>query len=169
MNFIKIKTAILGLALVSAGFANAQITDSASAATSKTEANAVQNNTQDAEALVRQATEFQNAQNWQAAIETWDKVSALLPDWAPAYYSKGYAYQAAKDNASAKMAYEKYITMVKPEEIDANKQTLGYAYFFLAFSEQQSNPEKAKQYIAKSLQYDPTNQEAVKLNQILNS
>jgi len=169
MYFNKMKTAFLGLAFVTAGFATAQSTDSANNATTKTGQNQVQATTQDAEALVKQATEYQNAQNWQAAVETWNKVSALLPDWAPAYYSKGYAYQSAKDNESAKAAYEKYVATVKPEEIEANKQTLGYAYFFLAFSEQQANPEKAKQYITKSLQYDPSNQEAVKLNQILNS
>lgn len=93
----------------------------------------------------------------------------LLPDWAPAYYSQAYAYQSAKDDANAKLAYEKYIATVKPEEVEQNKKNLAYAYFYLAFTEQQTDPNKAKEHIAKSIQYDPSNQDAVKLSKALNS
>ncbi|MDN3692823.1 hypothetical protein QWZ06_11310 [Chryseobacterium tructae] len=67
------------------------------------------------------------------------------------------------------MAYEKYIAKVKPEEVEENKKNLAYAYFYIAFAEQQSDPNKAKQHIAKSLQYDPNNQDAIKLSKTLNS
>jgi hypothetical protein len=36
------------------------------------------------------------------------------------------------------MAYEKYIATVKPEEVEQNKKNLAYAYFYIAFSEQQA-------------------------------
>ena len=115
------------------------------------------------------ATAYQEASDWTNAVDTWKKISALLPDWAPSYYSQAYAYQAAKDDANAKLSYEKYIATVKPEEVEQNKKNLAYAYFYVAFAEQQSDPAKAKEHIAKSIQYDPTNQDAVKLSKALNS
>ncbi len=121
----------------------------------------------DTDALTKLATEYQNSKNWPEAVATWKKISALLPDWALSYYSQAYAYQSAQDNENAKAAYEQYISKVKPEEVEANKQNLAYAYFFVAFSEQQTNPEKAKQYIAKSLQFDSSNQQAVSLAKAL--
>ena len=93
---------------------------------------------------------------------------SALPDWAPAYYSQGYAYQQAKNNDMAKASYEKFISLVKPAEIEASKPSLGYAYFFVAFMEKDSNPEKAKQDVAKSLEYEPTYQDAINLQKALN-
>jgi len=129
----------------------------------------VEANPKDAESLAKLATAYQDATDWQNAIATWKKISVLLPDWAPSYYSQAYSYQSAKDDVNAKLAYEKYIATVKPEEIEASKKNLAYAYYYIAFSEQKDNPNKAKEHIAKSIQYDPTNQEAVKLSQALNS
>lgn len=129
----------------------------------------VEANPKDAEALAKLATAYQDATDWQNAIATWKKISVLLPDWAPSYYSQAYSYQSAKDDVNAKLAYEKYIATVKPEEIEASKKNLAYAYYYIAFSEQKDNPDKAKEHIAKSIQYDPSNQEAVKLSQALNS
>lgn len=126
-------------------------------------------NPKDAESLAKLATAYQDATDWQNAIATWKKISVLLPDWAPSYYSQAYSYQSAKDDVNAKLSYEKYIATVKPEEIEASKKNLAYAYYYIAFSEQKDNPNKAKEHIAKSIQYDPTNQEAVKLSQALNS
>lgn len=179
---INIKNLFLGLILVgSASFVNAQTTqtDSANtpAATSQAGSNPtidslkkqIETNPKDTEALAKLAGMYQESSDWTNAVETWKKISVLLPDWAPSYYSQAYAYQAAKDDANAKLAYEKYIATVKPEEVEQNKKNLGYAYFFLAFTEQQSDPNKAKEHIAKSIQYDPTNQDAVKLQKALNS
>ena len=56
---------------------------------------------------------------------------------------------------------------VKPEEVDASKQNLAYAYFFIAFQDKDTDKEKAKQYIAKSLQYDGSNQDALNLSKTL--
>ncbi|MCY0970329.1 tetratricopeptide repeat protein [Chryseobacterium wangxinyae] len=125
-------------------------------------------NAQDSDALYKLATAYQDAKNWNGAILTWQKMSAILPDWAPAYYSLGYAYQQATNNDAAKIAYEKYIATVKPAEVEANKQTLAYAYFAVAYLSKDSDPAKAKDYVAKSLQLDPTYQDAVKLNTEIN-
>jgi len=181
MTKIKIKNLFVGLFFVGfAGVANAQTTQTQPANTS-TENQVVKNpaietlkkqieaNPKDTESLAKLATAYQESSDWVNAIATWKKISVLLPDWSPSYYSQAYAYQAAKDNVNAKTSYEKYIATVKPEEVEQNKKNLAYAYFYIAFAEQQSNPDKAKEHIAKSLQYDPTNQDAVKLSTALNS
>jgi tetratricopeptide (TPR) repeat protein len=126
-------------------------------------------NPQDTNALFELANAYQEAKNWNGAVQSWKKMSCLLPDWAPAYYSLGYAYQQAGNNELAKMAYEKHISMVKPAEIEANRKTLSYAYFAIAYLVKDSDVEKAKSYVAKSVQYDPTYQDAIKLNATLNN
>ncbi|GAA4166689.1 hypothetical protein GCM10022217_40880 [Chryseobacterium ginsenosidimutans] len=184
MTKINIKNLFLGLMLIGgASFLNAQTTQTDSANnTASTAATSqsgnptidglkkqIEANPKDTEALAKLAGAYQEASDWTNAINTWKKISALLPDWAPSYYSQAYAYQSAKDDANAKLSYEKYIATVKPEEVEQNKKNLAYAYFYIAFAEQQSDPAKAKEHIAKSIQYDPTNQDAVKLNKVLNS
>lgn len=128
----------------------------------------VAGNAQDTDALFKLATAYQDVKNWNGAIATWQKMSTLLPDWAPAYYSLGYSYQQGGNNDAAKIAYEKYIGTVKPAEVDANKQTLAYAYFAVAYLSKDSDAAKAKDYVAKSVQLDPTYQDAVKLNAEIN-
>lgn len=125
-------------------------------------------NPQDTDALYALANEYQNLKNWNGAILTWQKMSKLLPDWAPAYYSQGYAYQQAGNNDLARNAYQKFIDTVKPADMESNKQTLAYAYFAVAYMVKDSDPAKAKDYVAKSLQMDPSYQDAVKLNTQLN-
>lgn len=125
-------------------------------------------NAQDSDALFKLATAYQDVKNWNGAILTWQKMSALLPDWAPAYYSQGYSYQQAGNNEAAKIAYEKFIATVKPADQEANKQTLAYAYFAVAYMSKDSDIAKAKDYVAKSLQFDPTYEDAVKLNAAIN-
>ncbi|ANF51128.1 hypothetical protein A0O34_11650 [Chryseobacterium glaciei] len=125
-------------------------------------------NAQDTDSLFKLATAYQDAKNWNGAILTWQKMSTLLPDWAPAYYSQGYSYQQAGNNDAAKIAYEKFISTVKPADKEANKQTLAYAYFAVAYMNKDSDLAKAKDYVAKSLQLDPTYQDAVKLNGEIN-
>jgi tetratricopeptide (TPR) repeat protein len=110
------------------------------------------------------ANAYQEAKNWNGAILSWQKMSGLLPDWAPAYYSQGYAYQQAGNNELAKIAYEKFITTVKPADLEANKETLSYAYFAIAYLVQDSDLAKAKQYAAKSVELNPTYQDAINLN-----
>jgi len=125
-------------------------------------------NAQDTDSLFKLATAYQDVKNWNGAILTWQKMSTLLPDWAPAYYSQGYSYQQAGNNDAAKIAYEKFISTVKPADMEANKQTLAYAYFAVAYMNKDSDLAKAKDYVAKSLQLDPTYQDAVKLNGEIN-
>lgn len=128
----------------------------------------IEANPNDTEAIVKLATAYQEAKDWNNALATWNKMSALLPDWSPSYYSQAYVYQSMKDDDNAKMAYEKYIAAIKPEEVEASKKNLAYAHFFVAYKLQESDKDQAKQHIAKSLQYDATNEEAIKLNAFLN-
>lgn len=178
MSTINSRNLFLGLILAgSVSLVNAQTTQpETSAATSQTSnptidglKKQIEANPKDTESLAKLAAAYQEASDWPNAIDTWKKISALLPDWAPSYYSQAYAYQSAKDDANAKIAYEKYIATVKPEEVEQNKKNLAYAYFYIAFAEQQTDPNKAKEHIAKSLQYDPSNQDAIKLSKALNS
>ncbi len=181
MTKIKIKNLFVGLLFVGiAGIANAQTTQTDNAGNTAANQNVtnpaiealkkqIEANPKDTESLAKLATAYQEASDWTNSIATWKKISVLLPDWSPSYYSQAYAYQAAKDDVNAKVSYEKYISTVKPEEVEQNKKNLAYAYFYIAFAEQQSDPAKAKEHIAKSLQYDPTNQDAVKLSTALNS
>ncbi len=180
MKMSKINSRSLFLGLILAGsvsFVNAQTTQPETAATTTQTTNPtieglkkqIEANPKDAESMAKLAAAYQEASDWPNAIDTWKKISVLLPDWAPSYYSQAYAYQSAKDDANAKIAYEKYIATVKPEEVEQNKKNLAYAYFYLAFTEQKTDPNKAKEHIAKSIQYDPSNQDAVKLSKALNS
>lgn len=128
----------------------------------------IEANPNDTEAIVKLATAYQDEKDWNGALKTWEKMSALLPDWAPSYYSQAYVYQSMKNEDNAKMAYEKYIATVKPEEVEASKKNLAYAHFFVAYKLQETDKEQAKQHIAKSLQYDAANEEAVQLSTFLN-
>ena len=125
-------------------------------------------NPQDTDALFKLANAYQEAKNWNGAIMSWQKMSGLLPDWAPAYYSTGYAYQQAGQSELAKSAYEKFISTVKHSEMEANKEILSYAYFAVAYLVKENDPVKAKEYAAKSVQLNPTYQDAVNLNKQLN-
>ena len=156
------------LAKVKGGINTASVEQGATSPAIEALKKKVAENPADTDSLYKLATEYQNVQNWNGAILTWSKMSTALPDWAPAYYSQGYAYQQAQNNDMAKASYEKFISLVKPAEIEASKPSLGYAYFFIAFMEKDANPEKAKQDVAKSLEYEPTYQDAINLQNTLN-
>lgn len=123
---------------------------------------------QDTDALFKLANAYQEAKNWNGAVHSWQKMNGLLPDWAPAYYSLGYSYQQAGQNELAKLAYEKFISTVKPADMESNKETLSYAYFAVAYLVKDSDPAKAKEYVAKSVQLNPNYTDAVNLNNQLN-
>ena len=129
----------------------------------------VQANPKDTNILFKLANSYQDAKNWNGAVLTWQKMNNLLPDWAPAYYSQGYAYQQGGNTDLAASSYQKYIDKVKPAEIDANKETLSYAYFAIAYLDKGSDLAKAKDYVSKSVTLNPNYEDAVKLNKELNS
>lgn len=129
----------------------------------------VKANPNDTNILFKLANSYQDVKNWGGAILTWQKMIDLLPDWAPAYYSLGYSYQQAGDLNLAGNSYQKYIDKVAPADVEANKQTLSYAYFALAYLNKDSDMAKAKEYAAKSVQLNPSYEDAVKLNQTLNA
>lgn len=123
---------------------------------------------QDTNALFELANAYQEAKNWSGAILSWQKMNGLLPTWAPAYYSLGYSYQQSGNNELAKINYEKYIATVKPEEMEASKETLSYAYFAVAYLVKDSDPAKSKEYVSRSVTLNPSYQDAINLNKELN-
>ncbi len=128
-------------------------------------------NPNDVDAIVKLGAAYQEVQNWNGAILTWDKMVALSPDWPYSYYAKGAAYQQMGNNALAEHSYQKYIDTVlskTPAEQDQNKETLSYAYYLVAYFNQNKDLTKAKDYAAKAVQLNPAYQDAVALNTQLN-
>lgn len=121
--------------------------------------------------LYKLAMAYQEAKNWNGAAYAWQQMINLLPDWAPAYYSQGYAYQQANNNDLAKLSYQTFIdTLTKQpaEEQEKDKETLSYAYFAVAYLEKDANRAKAIDYVNKSLQLNPEYKDAQNLLQVLN-
>jgi len=128
-------------------------------------------NPQDTDAIYKLAQAYQDVKNWNGAILTWQKMITLLPNWEPAYYSQGYAYQQAGNKDLAASAYQKYIDtlLAKPAaDQEANKETMSYAYFAIAFIAKDTDKEKAKANVAKSLALNPTYADALALQKALN-
>lgn len=125
-------------------------------------------NPQDTNALFELANAYQQAKNYEGEIQTWKKMSGLLPDWAPSYYSQGIAYQQLKNYDLANIAFEKYVTVVNPAEVETNKKALAYAYFSIANFVKDTDPAKAKEYVSRSVMFDPTSPNATKLQEELN-
>ncbi len=128
-------------------------------------------NAQDTDAIYKLAQAYQDVKNWNGAILTWQKMITLLPTWEPAYYSQGYAYQQAGNKDLAASAYQKYIDtlLAKPAaDQEANKETMSYAYFAIAFIAKDTDKEKAKANVAKSLALNPTYADALALQKALN-
>ena len=121
---------------------------------------------QDTNALFKLANAYQVAKNFNGEVQTWKKMSGLLPDWAPSYYSQGIAYQQLEKPELANIAFEKYVTLVKPEEIEANKSALAYAYFSIANFIKDKDMIKAKENLEKALLYNPASENALKLKAI---
>ncbi|MCC2589716.1 tetratricopeptide repeat protein [Chryseobacterium sp. MFBS3-17] len=128
-------------------------------------------NPNDVDALVKLGSAYQEVQNWNGAILTWDKMIALSPAWAYSYYAKGAAYQQLGNEAMAEASYQKFIDTVlaqTPEEQMPQKETLSYAYYLVAYFNQTKDIAKAKDYAAKAVQLNPTYEDAVNLNNNLN-
>ena len=128
-------------------------------------------NPNDTNALVELGTAYQEAQNWAGALQTWQKMATLVPDWEYSYYGQGVAYQQLANEAMAQASYQKYIdTLLKKPAADQenNKVTLSYAYYLVAFYSQKSDLAKAKDYAAKAVQLNPGYQDAVNLSSQLN-
>ncbi|MEC5394866.1 tetratricopeptide repeat protein [Bergeyella sp. RCAD1439] len=127
----------------------------------------VKANPNDVDALVQLGAAYQEAQNWHGAILTWDKMISITPSWAYSYYAKGASYQQMGNHEMAENAYQQYIDLVtgqSAEEQAQNKETLSYAYYLVAFYNQDKNLAKAKEYAAKSVALNPGYQDAVTLN-----
>ncbi len=93
---LKIRSLLLGVSLLATGFATAQTTKTTKQAqptvqtqgTTNPEIEAlklkISSNPDDTQSLVALATAYQNVNDWNSAIATWNKITAILPDWAPA-------------------------------------------------------------------------------------
>ncbi|MDO5615038.1 MAG: hypothetical protein Q4G16_02525 [Cruoricaptor ignavus] len=129
-------------------------------------------NPNDVDALVQLGAAYQEAQNWNGAILTWDQMIGLSPNWAYSYYAKGASYQQLGNHEMAEASYQKYIDLVSaqtPAEQEQNRETLSYAYYLVAYYNQDKNLAKAKEYAAKAVELNPAYQDAVTLNNQLAS
>lgn len=93
---LKIRSLLLGMSLLTAAFASAQTTQTSkpvqttvqTQGTTNPEIEAlklkISSNPDDTQSLVALATAYQNVNDWNSAIATWNKITAILPDWAPA-------------------------------------------------------------------------------------
>lgn len=123
-------------------------------------------NPKDANTLVELGVAYQEVSNWNGAILAWDKMIALSPTWAYSYYAKGAAYQQLGNHGMAEMAYQKYIDTVlrqSPEEQSQNAETMSYAYYLVAFYNQDKDLAKAKNYVSKAIELNSGYQDAVAL------
>lgn len=129
-------------------------------------------NPQDAESLVALGAAYQEVENWDGAVITWDRMIALSPEWAYSYYAKGVAYQQLGSHQLAESAYQQFIDLVSsqtPAEQAQNKETLSYAYYLVSFYNKEKNVAKAKDYVAKAIQLNPAYNDAIQLQNELNA
>lgn len=126
----------------------------------------IKSNPNDVDAIVKLGTAYQEVENWDGAVLTWDKMIAITPDWAYSYYAKGVAYQQLKNNDMAEASYQKYIDVVRakpvPEQMEA-KETLSYAYYLVAYFNQEKDIAKAKDYATQAVNLNPTYKDAENL------
>lgn len=125
---------------------------------------------EDTTSMAYLAQAYQEAKNWNGAVLTWQKLTSLLPDWAPAYNSLAYAYQQSGNTDLANGSYQKYIDLItkNPADVEANKESLSYAYFAIAYANRDSDKAKAKEYADKAVVLNPTYQDAANLVKYLN-
>ena len=130
----------------------------------------VASNPKDLESIVALGSAYQEVENWNGAILTWDKMIAASPDWAYSYYAKGAAYQQLKNNEMAEVSYQKYIDVVRskpvPEQMES-KETLSYAYYLVAYYIQDKDLAKAKDYAQQAVNLNPDYAPANELNTLL--
>ncbi|MBD8017704.1 tetratricopeptide repeat protein [Kaistella pullorum] len=128
-------------------------------------------NPNDSDAIIKLGIAYQEAENYNGAILTWNKMAALVPSWEYSYYALGTNYQQLGNNDMAIAQYQKYIDtlLTKPvAEQEKNKVTLSYAYYLVAYFVQKSDLVKAKDYAAKASQLNPDYGDAVNLSNQLN-
>lgn len=106
------------------------------------------------------------------ADSVFSAVTEKLPEWSPGYYyratSNYFAYPQAEALANGKAVpyYEKYLEVANaeiakdPAKKDANKRNVMSAYKFLyAYHANKKDDAKAKEYLAKAQEFDPTDQD----------
>ncbi len=128
-------------------------------------------NANDTNSLVELGNAYQEVQNWNGALGAWQKMASAIPTWEYSYYGQGVAYQQLGKDTQAQQSYQKYIDtlLTKPAaEQEQSKVTLSYAYYLVAYYAQKTDLAKAKDYVAKAVQLNPSYKDAVELNKTLN-
>ncbi len=123
------------------------------------------NNT-DTEALFQLAKVYEKKNDWKGASVAWSLMSQALPNWEPGLYQKAFAMQKANDMKSAVKGYDKFIELyakATPEKKIEMKDMVTYAHYAIAYIEQKTNKEKALTNVKKSLEYNPTDNNAILL------
>lgn len=101
----------------------------------------------------------------QKADKAWDTVIALLPDYQEAYLYKAKTNNILNNDDVMAVNYEKYIEIVIAKgdlEITKNIKNVTDSYNSIAayYAINKKDNEKAKEYFAKTLALDPTNEYA---------
>lgn len=127
-------------------------------------------NPKDLESLVALGTAYSEAENFNGAVITWDKMIAAAPDYAYSYYAKGAAHQQLDNIDMADASYQKFIDVVTAQpaqEQMQSKEALSYAYYLVAYFQQDKDLAKAKEYAQQAVNLNPTYEPAVTLNTAL--
>lgn len=96
--------------------------------------------------------------SWDAALAAWKTFSKKYPDQPSGYYYIGQCLKAQDTTYKglAIDAYNKYLSMLKPDELKSKTEILQIIYSYMAGCyETQDNQAKAVEYAGKLLQLDP--------------
>lgn len=130
----------------------------------------LEKNPNDTNTMVEMATEYQNLGNWNAALVTWQKISSLAPTWSYAYFGQALALAQLERMDDAKSAFQLFVNKAeaaKPEEQMQLKDSIAYAYYYLAYLTYKDDKATALQYLDKCLTLKPNDQDAQKLKEVL--
>lgn len=100
------------------------------------------------------------------AAEAYGKVAELAPDYAPAYLGMARSHvnlDPTKATWAAQVHYEKFISVVKPEEVAGQTKNLIEAYKYLGdfyVNSPSKDAVKAKEVWGKVLELDPADKQA---------
>lgn len=128
---------------------------------------AIEKSPMDTKLIFGLAVAQQNSKDYAGALESWNKLIALIPDWPVSYVNKAIVAQNLDQKDSqgiASQAYQKYIELVESNATANDTYGLITAYTFFAYKANSANDKASvNKYADKILALDPTNTEAKKL------
>lgn len=117
--------------------------------------------------LFKLAQEYQKVENWGGAAFAWQKMTNLVPTWAPGFYGLGYACQKGGDAVCAMDAYKKYVAAAeKAGNVDGARLSAVY-YNMANLARTAGNYDDATTYINRAIELNPGDQAAVELQGII--